>query len=205
MINLTPSLLVGKGLHRECYVHPENENLCVKVVVAQRASAAKEEAREQAYCRLLEKRGISWTVLPRFHGTVETNLGTGAVFDLIRDFDGSVSRTLEHYLSSQEQTERIQPGLAVALRHLRETLLRERIVTMTIKPKNIVYKRVTEHDGALIVIDNIGNSDVLPWATYIGFLGVRKIRRKWNRFESRLPVEYPDNALLRRALADARV
>ena len=71
MINLDKSRLVGKGLHREVYTHPENNNLCIKVVVH---GNADESRREKEYYRLLEKRRIVWGMIPRYHGDVETNL-----------------------------------------------------------------------------------------------------------------------------------
>ena len=88
-LQLDDPLLIGRGLHRECYQHPEYGNLCVKVVVA---GNSDENRRESRYYRQLEARGISWDMLARFHGLVDTSRGEGAVFDLVRDFDGEVSR-----------------------------------------------------------------------------------------------------------------
>ena len=77
-----------------------DENKCIKVIVA---GDHKETAREQAYYRLLEKRNISWRMLPRFYGQVDTNRGRGAVFELIRDYNAAVSKTLKHYLSANNE------------------------------------------------------------------------------------------------------
>ena len=70
MLTLKSSSLIGKGLRRECYFHPEDETKCIKVIVA---GDHKETLREQSYYRLLEKRHISWEMLARFYGNVETN------------------------------------------------------------------------------------------------------------------------------------
>ena len=91
MLKLEPSALFGRGLRRECYFHPEDETKCIKIVVD---GDHKETVREQSYYRLLEKRNISWRMLARFYGNVETNRGEGAVFELIRDYNGEVSKTL---------------------------------------------------------------------------------------------------------------
>ena len=85
MLLLENSKLVGRGLHRECYEHPESADLCVKVVVA---CNSDENRREASYYTRLSRRGISWDMLARFHGLVETDLGEGAVFQLVRDHDG---------------------------------------------------------------------------------------------------------------------
>lgn len=179
MIELKPAELVGKGLHRECYIHPEDNNLCVKVVVN---GDRKETRREQAYYKLLQKRNIAWDMLPKFYGEVDTNLGQGAVFDLIRDSNGQVSRTLEHYLNSVPLLELNAQGLQQSLQRLKDYLIAQNIITMTIKSKNIVYQQRDDQNSLCIIIDNIGNSDCIPISSYNRFFGYKKITRKWARF-----------------------
>jgi hypothetical protein len=181
MINLDPSGIIGKGYHRECYVHPENNNLCIKIVVL---GDLKESQREQQYYRLLQNRNTPWEILPEFHGVVETNLGSGAVFDLIRDYDGNVSKTMVHYLTSAGKPDTSDPGLLEAIDLLKLSLYKHTIITMTLKPKNIVYKKLTPEKGRLIIIDNIGNSDFIPICNYNTFLARIKISRKWRKFKS---------------------
>lgn len=194
MIDLTGALLIGKGLHRECYRHPQNPALCIKVVYN---GNQDESRREQGYYRLLEKRRIDWRLLPRFHGTVDTNRGTGAVFDLIQDFDGNTARSLEFYLENEQRTEKHQSILAQALTDLRRYLLEHCIVTMTLKPKNIVFRRLSNKSGELVIVDNIGNSDFIPISSYVPALARRKTQRKWTRFETYLVDLFPCNSSLR--------
>jgi len=181
MINLDPSRVIGKGYHRECYVHPKNKNFCIKIVVF---GNFKESQREQKYYRLLQKRNTPWEILPEFHGVVETNLGSGAVFDLIRDCDGNVSKTMEHYLMFADKLDVSVPDLLEAIDLLKINLFQHKIITMTLKPKNIVYEKLTPEKGRLIIIDNIGNSDFIPFCNYNTFLARIKISRKWRKFES---------------------
>jgi hypothetical protein len=181
MIYLEPSALVGKGLHRECYRHPHDNNLCIKVVVA---GNDDETRREQKYYASLNKRNISWDMLPRYHGDVETNLGTGAVFDLALDHDGEVSKTLQAYLSSAEHSKSVSEALLGSLNALKNYLLQHHIITMTIKPKNIACQNLGQGDYNLMIIDNIGNSDYLPLCNLNHYLAKRKIQRKWARFEA---------------------
>lgn len=198
MIELQASQLVGKGLHRECYVHPDDDNLCIKVVVNR---GEEETRREQAYYKFLQKRNVIWEMLPKFYGEVDTNLGSGAVFDLIRDADGSVSKTLEHYIESPQLTEVNFQGLLQSLLSLKEYLITQNIMTMTIKPKNIVYKKQEAQSGLCIIIDNIGNSDLLSISSYSRFFGRKKINRKWTKFITSMQKHYPDNQSLHRILA----
>jgi len=199
MIELLPEQLFGKGLHRECYVHPDNDNLCIKVVVLR---GEEETRREQAYYKLLQKKNIAWDMLPQFHGVVETNMGPGAVFDLIRDPDGPVAKTLEHYLESAELTLDNYQGIKQSLMLLKDYLIAQNVMTMTIKPKNIVYQRRDAHQGLCIIIDNIGNSDVIAISSHSRYFGQKKIMRKWTRFIAYLHKHYADNPSLQRILAE---
>ena len=190
--------MVGKGFHRECYVHPDNERLCIKVVVN---GDDKEVRREQAYYHFLQKRDIAWDMLPKFHGEVETNLGPGAVFDLIRDADGQVSRTLQQCIDAESIAVLNRQGLQQSLQRLREYLLAENIITMTIKPKNIAYQQRDNQSSVCILIDNIGNSDFIPISSYSRFFGRRKIMRKWARFMNTYGLANPDSGTVTESTA----
>ena len=190
-------LRIGHGAHRACYVHPGNPDLCVKILLAR---GREEMKRELSYYGFLAKRHVSWRALPHFHGLVETNLGKGAVFELIRDDTGEISRTLEYYLANREHTRNNYHALSRALKDLKSALCEDNIITMTLKPKNIVFQRLAPGRGRLVVVDNIGNSDFVRICSYSAYFGRKKILRKWRRFESRLVHTYPDNDILARML-----
>ena len=197
IIDIDSSDFVGKGLHRECYVHPKNENLCIKIVVS---GDHKECQREQNYYRFLESRNISWEMLARFYGIVETNVGQGSVFDLIRNHDGSISKTLEYYLTTNEKTESHYFELSKAISLLKTYLYQQKIITMTLKSKNILFKKMSHKAARLVIIDNIGNSDLIPICDYSAYFSRKKILRKWMRFESSLLNTYAHNEALHRML-----
>jgi len=94
-LELSAEQLIARGWHRECYLHPADNNLCVKVEVNGDETETRDE---QAYYRHLDKRLTDGQSAPHFHGQVVTNLGNGAIFDLVRDADGEVAKTLAHYL-----------------------------------------------------------------------------------------------------------
>jgi len=197
MLTLESSQLIGRGLRRECYFHPEDEFKCIKIVVA---GDHKETAREQSYYRLLEKRKISWNLLARFYGNIETNRGEGAVFELIRDYTGKVSKTLEHYFSVNSGAGLNYQTLTRSLPLLKEYLLQWKIMTMSLKPQNIVYQKTNFNTAQLVVIDNIGNSDFIPICNYVHRMAIRKIKRKWQRFEVSLAKEYAGHKALQHVL-----
>ncbi|MDL2329397.1 hypothetical protein LJC71_06585 [Desulfosarcina sp. OttesenSCG-928-A07] len=199
MYILDSSLFIGHGVNRECYVHPENSALCIKVVVGH---GGKRETRiEKSAYKHLEKRGISWELLSRFHGTVSTNKGLGVVFELIRDRDGSISKPLRQYIHTPEQTALHRDGLSRAFSHLKTYLFSEEIITSPLKAKNIVYQQTTDTGGKLVIIDNVGNTDFIPICNYLSWAAQRKIHRRWKRFELRLKTRYAHNPILQHMIA----
>ena len=181
MIELDPSHLFGRGTHRKCYVHPDDERLCIKITLD---GGQRETAREIKYYRHLERRNISWDLLPRFHGCIETNLGMGVIFEIIRDYDGGISETLESYLGSSSLTEEDLVSLVRLLRSLRDYMMAQRIITRRLMAKNILYNKTDAGNARLVIIDNIGNTDLIPICSHISYFATRKIARKWQRFES---------------------
>ena len=135
-------------------------------------------------------------MLPRFHGVVATNRGDGYVFDLIRDYDGNVARTLEYYFSKPEEMEEHAVALSRALDRLYEYQMCWKVVTMSLKAYNIVYQRTAIDEGRLVLVDNIGSSDCIPICNYLNFMAEYKIRRKWRRFGALLLKEYSDNSVV---------
>ncbi|HMP81476.1 MAG TPA: YrbL family protein [Verrucomicrobiota bacterium] len=198
VIQLDPSHLVGRGKRRECYAHPADDKLCIKVIVN---GDGRESRREAKYYQHLKRRNISWQLLARYHGSVKTNLGEGDVFDLVRDSDGKVARTFHHYLTSPEELNRHQAGLVEALAQLRDYLLRERVITVELKERNMVYRRNHDGCGEMVLVDNLGTSDFLPVCYYVGSLAERRVRRTWQRFMTRLPRMHPNNTALREMIA----
>ena len=192
-VQLSEADLIGQGYHRYCYHHPGNPDLCIKIPMT---PDDEEHLREQAYYRRLLKRKVSFEMVAKFHGNVETNYGAGAVFDLIRDVDGRISRTLDDYLSSEAETLSNYEGLARALPALKQYLFKEVIITRNLNVTNVLYKRRDDANGTLVIIDNIGNYDFIPICNYVDFLASRKIRRKWRRFESTLTRTYSRNSAL---------
>ena len=191
MIKLEESSLIGSGRHRKCYVHPDDDSKCVKIVAV---GDMKETRRETDYYLELEKRNVPFTMISRYYGTVATNLGKGSVFKLIRDCDGRVSQSLENRLKLCAR----KPGdsgaeiedLLLCLSSLKKHMLENRIVTMTLKSKNIVYKKIGRKKGCLVIVDSLGNSDFIPFTKWSCFLATRKIRRRWRLFEQTLASEY---------------
>ena len=76
-MQLDKTALIGKGYYRFYYRHPDNSGLCIKIPMT---PDDEEHMREQACYRLLLRRNVSFEMVAKFHGDVEANFGTGAIF-----------------------------------------------------------------------------------------------------------------------------
>lgn len=101
---------------------------------------------------------------------------------MVRDYDGAISQPLGRYLEGEIKESQLA-ALRESLDALRNYLIAERIITRTIKEKNILYNKVDPTKCRLVIIDNIGNTDFIPICNYVGCLATRKILRKWRQFE----------------------
>lgn len=201
MINIDKSSFFGKGHHRECYVHPEDKNLCIKIVVDGNHNSPQ-MLREKQYYKHLENRNICWDMLPKYYGDVKTNLGIGSVFDLVLDHDGQVAKTLEYYLGNIEETKANYAELSQCFIKFKDYLFTQRIITSRLEPRNITCQRDASGIIRLSIIDNIGNSDFLPISNYSKYFAKKKITRRWDRFKKDLLKYYPDNQELKNLLSD---
>lgn len=190
-IYLSDENYIGKGLHRKCYKYPNQSDKCIKINYNK--GAEEETNREIRYYHHLIKRHISWDILAKYYGPVQTNLGQGHVFELIQDADGSTSKSLEYYLRDAELTEQYYQPLIHALKQLKYALLKDNIITMTLKSKNVLFQLADNENTRLIIVDNIGNSTFIPIANYFNWAAKAKIERTWQRFLSSLREENANN------------
>ncbi len=188
-LKLDRNRVIGRGSSRSCFRHPFEKSRCVKVEKRDYLKITREEIK---YYKRFQKRGISWDMLARFHGTVETDLGEGAVFDMPHDYDGGISRTLDHYLHAQS----IPAGeLGKALRAFKDYMKQERIVVRELKADNLVFQRSSRSLGKIVLVDGLGNNEFFPFANFSRFFAWRMLHKKWQKFKNSLLKNYPENAL----------
>jgi PhoP regulatory network protein YrbL len=175
MLTINPTLFVGKGLDRECYIHPQDSNRCVKITTSGDYTQSQDEIK--IYGRLL-KRNISWHHLARYYGAVQTDKGLGLVFDLVRDYDGAISQGLSSCSASVGRS-----VIERALTDLKTYLLHEKILVRDLNAENMLFRKDADGSGRLLIVDGVGNNDYIPVADYIAWWATKKIERKWQRFE----------------------
>ena len=172
---------IGKGKERACYIHPEDPRKAIKISMGK---VNEQTRRDIKFYRKLARRSIGENRhIPKFYGLCETNLGKGIVVDLIRNYDGEISRPLNWYLAQGVPIEEFD----VYLEELKHSFLQNLIIfnhDMTIG--NLLFQRYSTSSARLIAIDGLGDVVALDWLNRFPFLVRRKIRRRWARFIARV-------------------
>ncbi len=174
---------LGKGSHKKCFLHPNNTNQCIKIPYT--TAGEKDLLRELAYIKVMHKKKKDYSILPEYFGAIETNLGTGHVYELITDFDGSKSKTLEDFLKDDNLLEENFEMIVQLLKDLKYTLVDNQIITMGIWPENIIlqYGGGTNSTGyRLRIINDMGSAALIPLEYYLGFIAKIRINKRWSRF-----------------------
>jgi hypothetical protein len=177
VIFLDKSLFIGKGVYKKVYYHPEDSNLCIKISFD--SSQDFDTREELRYRRVCKKRVEQSSLLTKYFGTIETNLGTGHVFELVRDYDGKVSETLESLVSREKDISKIYE----LLQKFKKTFFEELIITGQLAPFNLLIQRISEQESRIRIVDDIGMHRVLIPLTFFSKTLIRRREKKiWHNF-----------------------
>lgn len=168
---------VAEGTDRKCYRHPTHPDCCIKVLHPERR--AGRFWREIRYFSSLERRGVDFRHIAEFRGRVSTNLGRGAIFELVRDDDDRVSRSLEYYLGLNDAD--FNHWIVAQIEVLKQDLFDQWVVVHDLNPTNILVQRLGYDRYRLVVIDGIGHNHFIPLASYHSGYARKKLTRVWNR------------------------
>ena len=189
MIYLDDSLFIGKGFHHTAYAHPTDQHLCIKILHNSRQDAQKQHERELKYNQKLQRKNKHKQLVGMacYLGTIETNLGEGFIFQLIRDNDGNISKSLATYLNDQDFVQQHWQAIRTDLDQLKQRMFDQQIIPMKIFAKNILYRKLDESNYELVIIDGLGSATFIPLEYYFSCAAKARINRKWREFESTLP------------------
>lgn len=189
-LELSEVLFIGKGHHKAVYKHPANENLCIKIPFA---LPDVDITKELAYRKALSRRKKKLSLLTEYLGTVETNLGTGYVFERIVDYDGSASTLWKSVLEGKIPVrETFGVSALDLLMKFRDVMLAEKVVVSDVDAANFMIMRTSADSFVFKVVDNIGTPVFLPLAYYIDFIAEKRIQRYWNRWIHGVRQDYAD-------------
>ncbi len=168
---------VGKGVERDCFVHPEDQSKAIKIPFKSHKTQTK---REVKYYRHLEKRCFDgFTHIPKYYGVVDTNHGEGFVVDLIRDDSGEVSKSLKWYLDNGWEIDSFRAHID----ELKSFFINHLVIfNYDMYADNILVQFNGGKVHRLVLIDGIGDVVLIKILNYIPSLLVQKLIRRWGRF-----------------------
>lgn len=188
IIQLNKDKFYGKGTHKKCFIHPDNKDLCIKV--AYNREGQKDLKREINYIQVLHRRNKDYSILPQYYGKAETNLGTGYVFEIIRDYDGNKCKTLEDFITSNKLFSENFNLIVTLLKELKSELYNNEIITMVLFPENIIFQQTAENVYKVRIINDMGSSVLIPLEYYFTYFAHTKILRRWVKFLEVLKTNY---------------
>ena len=205
MLYLPNTHFIAEGFNQLCYQHPANKNLCVKVEKGN-AESSKRLSNEINHYRRISKKDFKKFDYPFFSKLIEeidTNLGKGYVFDLVRDeTTGKVSKTYYQYLMYPHDNV-TDEMLSIAYNKLIDLMGKYKIIANDIRSKNICCRIKKDKSIEMVLIDGIGHRDFLPLVDYFSFFAKKKIARRL-KYHSLENIETQRNFFLKRFAKKAR-
>lgn len=191
IINLTDDLLYGQGTHKKCFLHPLDNNLCIKI--AYNKGGQRDLNRKLNYLKVLKRHHKDYSILPQYYGPVKTNLGIGHVFELIQDYDGTKSQTLEDFINSPTAFKENFNMIVSLLKQLKTDLYKNEIITMLLFPSNIIFQKTAPDNYRARIINDMGSAVLIPLEYHFKYFAHTKILRRWEKFLIKLQQKHPSN------------
>ena len=180
MIHLNETHYIAEGLARVCYAHPDNENLCIKI--GKPNVEVAHLYKEIKYFEKIKSKNTSNYAYPfyaMYHGEIETNLGVGFVYDLIKDeTTGNISLTLRHYLE-MENCPFTDAYFVKELERLKQQMITHKVHVGDLRARNICVKVLKDISIQLIVIDGLGHRDFFPLGDWFHYFAKKKVERRF--------------------------
>jgi hypothetical protein len=184
----------GRGRNRDCFVHPDHPDRCVKVLREERAPEIRhrqlplwrrwrksvhdfdESFRDYCTLKILESDNDPsiWRHLPRCFGWVETDRGRGLVIELIRDADGLISRSFLDYLWMHSYDDRAQAAVDELAQFWEVSV----IPTRSLGLHNIAAQWRPDGTLRLVVIDGFGSTAFIPLPRWSKTIETKRMRRQ---------------------------
>jgi hypothetical protein len=127
-------------------------------------------------------------MIAQYFYPIQTTKGAGEVYELVRDYDGSISKDLRYYLNLKDSE--LTKNILNMIEELRVYLLNEYILFSDLDVENILLQKVSQRKQRLVVIDGIGDNNQIPFLEYVPILGIKRSIRKWEIFRTQLIEEF---------------
>jgi hypothetical protein len=190
----------SSGGNRLVFVDPEDQNRCIKLARPERSPESKklqkgwlgkfrttayfdENVSDMSVYRHIQRQigDSALSMIPNCYGYVETNLGRGLAYELIRDETEKISLTLKQYVWENGCTEALKETINAFLKEWQKLGMPSRNLLLH---NIVVQQNRLGNVTRLVVIDGLGWPDFLPLAYFFRPLARWKSKRKSARLIS---------------------
>ncbi|NNK94328.1 MAG: hypothetical protein HKP41_08260 [Desulfobacterales bacterium] len=182
-IQLNESFIIGKGGVKTVYQHPNYQSRCIKI--AYNFSKKRPVRREILYLIFYYHYHKPFTHLSAFHGMCKTNFGKGAVFDLIRNYDGSLSKMLSDHIIDPNLPQLSPAQIVLLLDELYDHLIEHSIIACDPAANNLAVQFSEPECAKLVIVDGIGNPHFVKIADFSKKYAAKTIHKKWQKYVER--------------------
>lgn len=192
---LSPEMRIGRGSKRDCYRHPEDQGLCIKVPRRPHRPDAQQPSIVEWYCATtLDQRGVPFVHRARCYGWVETSCGTGLVMERIRNKDGAPALTLRE---AARQNGLTKEQIATLFAELRRWVLTNAVPVTDLNSGNLLVRQGDDGTPYLVLVDGIGGQKVkLKFVLYRRFRWFARLL-SWRRWPHLQQIAYDELAALK--------
>jgi len=144
-VHINRKLYLSYGARRNIFIHPNNKNMIIKI--------SKENYiwnnNIENFRSYLFMPNLEYT--PKNYGLINTNLGIGVVYSLIRDYDGKISKTAFYYLQKNKYEKDILDQYKKIKTFFNDNY--DLVIENCNKYKNIVVQIVADDEIKIIIVD----------------------------------------------------
>ena len=187
VLTINEELFIGSGGHQATYIHPIDATKCIKIPHSADDGDVRKEMRYRQICAgKLEKSKL----VTEFFGTVDTNLGTGYVFERVIDYNGQTSRDMKKFLPKTRPDTKTLQLIWTVLLTFKSDFLRENIAIVDTDIENFMVQETAPNNFRVRIVDNIGTPVLIPLVYWFEFAAAWKAKRYWNRIVTWLATNY---------------
>jgi len=192
----------AQGGNRLCFVHPEDDQRCIKV---RRPDFTLEDLRRSkgfpknlrplsSFDDNLEEYRVindicqqvgpeTFRHIYKCYGFVETDLGLGLECELIRDASGLISLSLKQYIWEHGYTDSCRKAVDV----LADFWTSHQIPSRKLLTHNIMVQQASNGEiRRLVVIDGLGSPNLLPWGWLPASLRSKRVRERIQHLQQKI-------------------
>jgi len=189
MIPLDSSDLISSGTVRDCYLHPNNPHLVIKLPAGEKREARLANIRDLRGYQILMREHVNLFCISHCYGFVTTDRGMGLMCDCIRDDNGAISKTIRNIIATESECD-TRYNLQV-VEEFCNFLIFKNIFLFDLNPGNIVLKRMDDGTYQPVVIDLKGryeNHEFIPLSSHIVYFARKKLKRRCDELINRILV-----------------